>query len=65
MMACRLHGAKPLSELNAGILFIGPVRTNYIVILIEIDTFLFETIQLEMHICTFLRAMVQGGVFYV
>ena len=36
-MTCRLHGAKPLSELvNAGMLLIGPYETNFSEILIEI-----------------------------
>ena len=42
IMACRLAGAKPLCEPNAGILSIAPLRTNFSEILIEIYTFSFK-----------------------
>ena len=57
-MACRLAGAKPLSEpetnivvsvwTNAGILLIGPPRTNFSETEIEIYTFLFKKMHLKM-----------------
>ena len=37
-MACRLNGANPLSEPNAGILLIGPLETNFSEIVNEIHT---------------------------
>ena len=46
-MACRLTGAKPLSEPNAGILLIGPLGTNFSEILIEILTFPFTKMRLK------------------
>ena len=39
IMACRLIGAQPISEKNAGILFIGHLEKNYSEILIEIEIF--------------------------
>ena len=48
-MACRLVGAKPLSEPNnAGILLIEPLRTNFVEISIEIHTFSFKEMHLKM-----------------
>ena len=47
-MACRLAGAKPLSETNAGILLIGPLGTNFSEIFIEIQTFSLKKIRLKM-----------------
>ena len=47
-MACRLDGAKPLSETNAGILLIGTLGTNFSEILVEIHTFSFKNIHLKM-----------------
>ena len=39
-MACRLAGAKPLSEpMNIGILLTGPLGTNVNEVLIEMDIF--------------------------
>ena len=47
-MACRLVGAKPLSEPVLGILFIGPWETNFSEILIGIQTFSFKKMHLKM-----------------
>ena len=47
-MACRLVGAKPLSEPNAGILSIRTLGTNFSEILIEIQTFSLKKIRLKM-----------------
>ena len=48
-MACRLDGAKPLSEpINAGILLIGPLGPNFNEILIGIQTFSFTKMHLKM-----------------
>ena len=48
MMACRLFGAKPLSEpCNAGILSIGPLGTNFSEIWIAILTFSFNKMLLK------------------
>ena len=41
-MACRLVGAKPLSQTNAGILLIGPLGTNFSEILIKIHIFFIQ-----------------------
>ena len=46
-MACRLVGAKPLSEPNAGIFLIGPLGTNVSEILIEIPTFSLKKMRLK------------------
>ena len=46
-MACRLAGAKPLSEPNDGILLIGPLGTNFSEILVEIRTFSFTKMRLK------------------
>ena len=48
MMACRLDGAKPLSEPNAGILLIGTLGTNFSEILIEIHTFSYRETHFKM-----------------
>ena len=40
-MACRLFGAKPLSELNAGLMSIEPLRKNFNEILIKIQNLRF------------------------
>ena len=48
-MACRLNGAKPLSEpMLDGILLIGPLGTNFNEILIGIQTFSFRKMHLKM-----------------
>ena len=47
-MACRLAGAKPLFETNAGILLIGPLGTNFSEILIGMQTFSFKKMHLKM-----------------
>ena len=47
-MACRLKGAKPLSEPNARILLIGPLGTNFIEVLIGIQTLSFKKMHLKM-----------------
>ena len=48
-MACRLTGAKPLSErTNAEILLIRTLGTNFSEILIEIQTFSFRKMHLKM-----------------
>ena len=47
-MACRLDGAKPLSEHNAGILLIEPLEINFSEILIEIHTFSFKKMHFKM-----------------
>ena len=46
-MACRLAGAKPLSEPMLELLLIGPLGTNFSEILIEIYTFSFKKIHLK------------------
>ena len=43
-MACRLNGAKPLSEPNAGILLIEPLDKNFSEILIQIYIFIQENV---------------------
>ena len=45
-MACRLVGAKPLSESNAGMLLIELLGMNFNETLIEINTFSFK----KMHV---------------
>ena len=47
-MACRLDGAKPLSEPKAEILLIGPLGTNFSEILIEIYIFSSMKIHLKL-----------------
>ena len=48
-MACRLDGAKPLSEpMLDGILLIGPLGTNFSEILVGIQTFSFRKMHLKM-----------------
>ena len=47
-MACRLDGAKPLSKINAGILLIVPLGTNFSEILIGIQTFSIKKMHLKM-----------------
>ena len=47
-MACRLVGAKPLSEPILGKLLIGPLGTNFSEILIKIHTFTFKKMRLKM-----------------
>ena len=47
-MACRLVGAKPLSEPNAGILLIWPLWTNFSDIFIRIQSFSFQKMNLKM-----------------
>ena len=46
-MACRLTGAKPLSEHNVGLLLIGPLGTNFSEIFIEILIFSFKKMHLK------------------
>ena len=45
-MACRLFGAKPLT--NTDLLLIGPIATNFSQIRIKIQSFSFMTIDLKM-----------------
>ena len=47
-MACRLAGAKPLYEPNAGILLIRTLGINFSEILSEIRTFSFKKMYLKM-----------------
>ena len=47
IMACRLVGAKPLSEPNAGILVIRTLGTNFGENLIEIIRFLLKKMRLK------------------
>ena len=47
-MACRLAGAKPVSEQNAGIFISRPLWTKLIKILIEIHTFFFNKMHMKM-----------------
>ena len=46
-MACRLTGAKPLSEPVLDYLFIGPLGTRFSETLIEIRTFSFKKMRLK------------------
>ena len=46
-MACRLAGAKPLSEPMLEFLLIGPLETDFCEVLIVIQTFSLKTILLK------------------
>ena len=48
IMAWRLAGAKAIIRTNAGMLIIGPLKTNFSEILIEIYTFSFQKMHLKM-----------------
>ena len=56
-MACRLIGAKPLSEPIAGILLIGPLGTNFNELLIETQTFSFTGLPTSAELPYFVRIL--------
>ena len=51
MMACRLDGAKPLSEPMLEYLLIGPLGTNFSEILIEISNIFTEENMFKIAVC--------------
>ena len=46
-MACRLFGAKAIIYINAGLLTIGPLRTNFNVVLIKLQNISLKKIHLK------------------
>ena len=62
IMTCRLFGAKPLSQTNAGLLSISPLGTNFSEILIKIKKISLTKMHLKIYrLCEMAAILSRGG----